>query len=106
MRTCAAYISTACFSRYCFTGKERDSESGNDYFGARYYASSMGRFMSPDPKIMTARHLANPQKWNKYAYVKPGDRRDVHPRSFESKDMILVLSLRGWLKQRHRAEKF
>jgi len=31
-----------------FTGKERDSESGNDYFGARYYASSMGRFFSPD----------------------------------------------------------
>ena len=31
-----------------FTGKERDSESGNDYFGARYYASTMGRFMSPD----------------------------------------------------------
>jgi hypothetical protein len=27
-----------------FTGKERDTESGNDYFGARYYASSMGRF--------------------------------------------------------------
>ena len=23
------------------TGKERDSESGNDYFGKRYYASSM-----------------------------------------------------------------
>ena len=51
------------------TGKERDAESGNDYFGARYYASSMGRFLSPDPKIMTARHLVNPQKWNKYAYV-------------------------------------
>ena len=32
-----------------FTGKERDTESGNDYFSARYYASSMGRFMSPDP---------------------------------------------------------
>lgn len=30
-------------------GKERDSESGNDYFGARYYASSTGRFISPDP---------------------------------------------------------
>jgi len=29
------------------TGKERDTESGNDYFGARYYAGSMGRFMSP-----------------------------------------------------------
>ena len=24
------------------TGKERDSESGNDYFGARYYSSSIG----------------------------------------------------------------
>jgi RHS repeat-associated protein len=32
-----------------FTGKERDGESGNDYFPARYYASSMGRWMSPDP---------------------------------------------------------
>ncbi len=32
-----------------FTGKERDTESGNDYFGARYYNSAMGRFMSPDP---------------------------------------------------------
>jgi RHS repeat-associated protein len=32
-----------------FTGKERDGESGNDYFGARYYANSIGRFMSPDP---------------------------------------------------------
>ena len=30
-----------------FTGKERDAESGNDYFGARYYASNMGRFSSP-----------------------------------------------------------
>ena len=30
------------------TGKERDSETGLDYFGARYYASNMGRFMSPD----------------------------------------------------------
>jgi RHS repeat-associated protein len=30
-----------------FTGKERDAESGNDYFGKRYYASSMGRWLSP-----------------------------------------------------------
>jgi len=61
--------SAADATEHHFTGKERDSESGNDYFGARYYASSMGRFLSPDPKIMTARHLTNPQKWNKYAYV-------------------------------------
>ena len=52
-----------------YTGKERDTESGNDYFGARYYASSMGRFMSPDPAGVRAVKLANPQTWNWYAYV-------------------------------------
>jgi RHS repeat-associated protein len=51
-----------------FTGKERDSESGNDYFGARYYASSMGRFMSPDPWLDSARP-ENPQTWNRYSYA-------------------------------------
>ena len=30
------------------TGKERDTESGNDYFEVRYYSSAMGRFLSPD----------------------------------------------------------
>ena len=29
-----------------FTGKERDSESGLDNFGARYDASSLGRYMT------------------------------------------------------------
>jgi RHS repeat-associated protein len=51
----------------CCTGKERDTESGNDYFGARYYASSMGRFMSPDSPGFA--HLSNPQAWNLYAYT-------------------------------------
>ncbi|OJV43322.1 MAG: hypothetical protein BGO25_08220 [Acidobacteriales bacterium 59-55] len=52
-----------------FTGKERDSESGLDYFGARYYALSMGRFSSPDPVLSTPLHILNPQRWNKYAYA-------------------------------------
>jgi len=34
--------------RYKFTGKERDAESGYDYFGARYYDSRIGRFTSVD----------------------------------------------------------
>ena len=34
-----------------FTGKERDSESMLDYFGARYYGSALGRFTSPDNGI-------------------------------------------------------
>jgi RHS repeat-associated protein len=56
-----------------FTGKERDAESGNDYFGARYYASSMGRFMSPDwssdPDTIPYAVFENPQSLNLYAYV-------------------------------------
>jgi RHS repeat-associated protein len=69
MTTSSACAIAVTFRVSRCTGKERDSESGNDYFGARYYASTMGRFLSPDPKLMTARHLTNPQKWNKYAYV-------------------------------------
>jgi len=57
-----------------FTGKERDTESGNDYFGARYYASSMGRFMSPDwsstPAAIPFADPADPQSLNQYSYVK------------------------------------
>ena len=35
--------------RYKFTGKERDQESGYDYFGARYYWSDYAHFITPDP---------------------------------------------------------
>ena len=34
-----------------FTGKESDTETGLDYFGARYYGSKIGRFTSVDPKL-------------------------------------------------------
>ena len=70
--------STVCtinsnFPRPRFTGKERDTESGNDYFEARYYSSSMGRFMSPDWAIKVApvpyAKLSDPQTLNLYAYV-------------------------------------
>jgi len=52
-----------------FTGKERDSESGLDYFGARHYSSASARFMSADPVRLNLKHLITPQKWNKYAYT-------------------------------------
>jgi RHS repeat-associated protein len=50
-----------------FTGKERDSESGLDNFGARYDSSQFGRFVSPDPKHDSA-IAANPQTLNRYTY--------------------------------------
>jgi|GEM_PF-3125426 len=63
----------ARFLRSSSTGKERDTESGNDYFEARYYSSSMGRFMSPDwsAKIEPVPYskLDDPQTLNLYAYV-------------------------------------
>ena len=52
-----------------FTGKERDAESGLDYFGARYYGSALGRFTTPDPKGFSEQTISNPQKWNAYTYV-------------------------------------
>ena len=51
-----------------FTSKERDSESGNDNFNARFYTSNFGRFMSPDPHSATPLHVVNPQRWNMYSY--------------------------------------
>jgi len=56
------------------TGKERDTESGNDYFEARYYSSAMGRFMSPDWSAkedpVPYATMDNPQSLNLYSYVK------------------------------------
>jgi RHS repeat-associated protein len=60
-------VTFTCTPNYKFAGKERDSESGLDYFGARYDASTMGRFMTPDP---LGGHLEDPQTLNKYAYVR------------------------------------
>jgi RHS repeat-associated protein len=51
-----------------FTSKQRDVESGLDYFGSRYYASSQGRFTGVDP-LMSSAELGMPQTWNRYAYV-------------------------------------
>ena len=51
-----------------FSGIEQDTESGLYYFGARYYAPSLYRFLSFDPVIPSDRALYNPQRWNLYAY--------------------------------------
>ena len=76
-------ISAACttaVSRYVlrFTGKERDSESGLDNFAARYNASTMGRFMSPDD-FHNDSHVGDPQSWNEYAYARNNPLRYTDP---------------------------
>jgi RHS repeat-associated protein len=65
-----------------FTGKERDTESGNDYMFARYYNSATGRFLSPDWSAkedpVPYAKLTDPQSLNLYSYVEnnPMDRFD------------------------------
>jgi RHS repeat-associated protein len=66
-----------------FTGKERDAESGLDYFGARYYGSNMGRFMSPDPSGLVFADPTNPQSFNLYSYVLNNPLVNVDPNGLD-----------------------
>ena len=56
------------------TGKELDSETQFDYFGARYYSSGLGRFVTPDwaakPAAVPYAVLGDPQSFNLYTYVR------------------------------------
>jgi len=61
------YGVTAGPNHYKFTGRERDTETGLDYFGARYYTGPTGRFMSPDPANLSVDFWL-PQTWNRYTY--------------------------------------
>ena len=60
-------------SRAHFTDKLRDQESGNDDFGARYFSSTLGRFLSADwsaePEAVPYAKLDDPQSLNLYSYV-------------------------------------
>jgi RHS repeat-associated protein len=62
-----------CPQDYKFEGKERDTETGNDDFGARYYSNRFGRWLSADwssvPSPVPYANLSNPQTLNLYAMV-------------------------------------
>ncbi|MFH1442953.1 MAG: RHS repeat-associated core domain-containing protein [Candidatus Micrarchaeota archaeon] len=53
-------------SRFLYTGKEKDSETGLMYYGARYYNPKIGKFTQADSMIPD---LYNPQMLNRYSYV-------------------------------------
>ena len=61
-------------NHYKFTGKERDGETGLDYFGARSYSSGLGRFITPDWSSVVVpvpySDLRDPQSLNQYTYVR------------------------------------
>src|SRR6185369_8377247 len=77
-RTTALGYTNADDVRQKFIEKERDNETGLDYFGARYYANIQGRFTSPDP-LLASGTIGNPQSWNRYSYSINNPVRYVDP---------------------------
>jgi len=61
------------------TGKERDAETGLDFFGARYFSGSQGRFTSPDPVKVTPDRLRDPQQFNLYTDARNNPLRYIDP---------------------------
>jgi RHS repeat-associated protein len=66
--------------RLRFTGRERDVETGLDFFGARYFSGAQGRFTSPDPVIVTPARMQDPQRFNLYAYARNNPFKFIDPR--------------------------
>jgi RHS repeat-associated protein len=77
-----------------FTGKERDVETGLDYFGARYYRANLGRFTTVDPQLDAKKALFDPQRWNRYAYVSNNPLRYVDP---DGREQAVVLGGRIYM---------
>jgi RHS repeat-associated protein len=53
-----------------FTGQQEEygePEFGLYYYGARFYSTKLGRFLSPDPLVVSP---GDPQALDRYAYVR------------------------------------
>ncbi|MDX9980336.1 MAG: RHS repeat-associated core domain-containing protein, partial [Lentisphaeria bacterium] len=111
---------TTDWSNPKFTGQLRDYESGLnlDHFGARYFASAMGRFASADP-LMASAHIGDPQSWNRYTYGLNNPLRFTDPLGLYVWDSTLggtaadsprnrspVLPFRSPLAQKPRSDRF
>ncbi|HKY30179.1 MAG TPA: PA14 domain-containing protein, partial [Pyrinomonadaceae bacterium] len=70
---------TADTIRQKFTSKERDNETQLDYFLARYYSSTQGRFTSVDPIFFQKEMLIDPQRYNRYSYVRNNPLKYIDP---------------------------
>ncbi len=95
-RNTVAGYGAADSTRQRFTSKEHDSESGLDYFLARYYSGSQGRFQSADEwkggivdafteqdietnAALPYADITDPQTLNKYDYVRNNPLRYIDP---------------------------
>ena len=70
-----------------FTGQQQESGDalGLYNYGARFYSTAIGRFMSVDPVVGNAR---NPQSWNAYSYAGNNPLRYTDPTGMRRTDQI------------------
>jgi RHS repeat-associated protein len=57
----------------------RDATSGLDYAQNRFYASTLGRYLTPDPSGASSVVIQNPVSWNMYGYVNGDPTNFVDP---------------------------
>jgi len=99
--------------RQQFTSKERDIETGLDYFGARYYSGNQGRFTGMDSydvnierqrttnqeemDTLFREYIGQPQNWNRYSYALNNPLKYVDPNglSAEENDLEYKRTLLG-----------
>jgi RHS repeat-associated protein len=77
---------------YRFTGKEDDVEVGLIYFGKRYYAPLLQRWISPDPLAI---HAPGEADLNLYAYVHGRVLVAVDPVGLQDKDNAATAGCQG-----------
>ncbi|QIL69133.1 hypothetical protein G7048_01215 [Diaphorobacter sp. HDW4B] len=71
-----------------FHGKEQNANTGLQYFGARYYDPTVGRFQGIDPMDYQDGNL---HSFNRYAFGNNNPVRYVDPNGMWAEDVVLAL---------------
>ena len=79
-------------TKYKFTGKERDNETGYDYFGARYYDARIGRWGQIEPMFNKYISFSTYQ----YSLLNPmilidADGKDIYLKENQAKDVYNII---------------
>ena len=83
-------------SKYLYTGQEKDTDTGLNYYGARYYNSHIRRFTQPD---LTLPDPYDPQQLNRYAYVRNNPLKYVDPSGNNPLLIIAAVIAAGYIYQ-------
>ena len=70
------YTSGTAPTSYRYTGQRVETTIGLYYYGARWYDSSLGRFVQADTVVPST---GDPQAWDRYAYVDNNPAKFVDP---------------------------